>query len=71
MFKYDEIRTTVTNDKHLEYETLSTMKYLDCVMKESLRFLPLSHFWLRETDEEIQLTDCTVPERTTLVLCVC
>lgn len=67
---YDEIRATVTNDKHIEYETLSAVKYLDCVMKESLRLLPLSHFWLRETDDEIQLTDCTVPEGTMLVLCV-
>lgn len=43
---------------------------MERVLKESMRLLPLTHFWLRETDDEIQLTDCTVPEGTMLVLCV-
>lgn len=66
----DEIRSTVTDCDSIDYDTVSKMEYLDRVLKESMRFLPVSYIWGREVDADIQLTDCTVPKGTVLILCL-
>lgn len=67
---YEEVRSFVTDRNNIDYDTLPNLKYMEQVLKESMRVLPVSHILGREADANIQLTDCTVPKGTLLILCV-
>lgn len=67
---YEEIRTTVTDDNNIDYDTLTKLEYMDCVLKESMRLLPLPYALSRETEADVQLTNCTLPKGTLLILCI-
>lgn len=66
---YEEIRTNVTDYDYIDYDTLTKLEYMDHVLKESMRLLPLAQIMLRESESDIQLTKCIVPKGTVLLLC--
>lgn len=66
---FEEIRSSVDNPDYIDYDTLSKLDYLDRVVKESQRLLPVTQIMLRETDNEVQLTKCVAPKGAVLVVC--
>lgn len=67
---YEEIRTTVTDYDCIDYDTLTKLDYMDCVLKESMRLLGITHVMLRQTEADVQLTECIVPKGTVLVMSI-
>lgn len=55
---------------NIDYGTLSKLEYMEQVLKESMRLLPLAQIQSREADADVQLIDCIVPKGTLLILCV-
>uniref|UniRef100_A0A1I7WY31 Cytochrome p450 n=1 Tax=Heterorhabditis bacteriophora TaxID=37862 RepID=A0A1I7WY31_HETBA len=66
----DEI-DTFCNDESINYETLSSMKYLDCVVKEALRMYPLVYFsvGINRTSLEECILNYSNKEKLNLVGC--
>lgn len=67
---YDEIISTVTNSEYIDYDTISKLDYMDQVLKESMRLIPLTQILIRETDADAQLSDCIVPKGTIIFLSI-
>lgn len=67
---YEEIRTTVTDHDNIDYDALTKLVYMERVLKESIRLLPITQVMLRQTEVDLQLTECVVPKGTILLLSV-
>lgn len=67
---YEEIRSNVTDNDHLDYDTLSKLDYMERAIKETMRMFPLAQGLMRETDADIQLTECIVPKGSLFLLSV-
>lgn len=53
---FDELEITLIDGK-IDEESLSKMKFLDAVIKESLRLLPIAIFLAREAKNDIKLSE--------------
>lgn len=58
--------STISSD--INYESLSKLKYLEMVIKESMRLLPSLPIIGRETQEEMQIGELKVPKGITLLI---
>ncbi|KAK9498583.1 hypothetical protein O3M35_003183 [Rhynocoris fuscipes] len=69
---YDEVASLVESGADISsYESLQMMKYLECVIKESLRLFPSVPFIGRELFEDVYLpSGYTVPKGTLLLISV-
>lgn len=67
---YEEISANVSDVEALDYDTLTKLEYMDRTIKETMRMFPLAQILLRQTDEDVQLTECIIPKGTVLVLSV-
>ena len=55
-------------DQETENEMLNKLPYLDLVIKESLRLLPVGPILGRESTKEIELESCTIPAGVMILL---
>lgn len=67
---YEEICTNVHDIDHLDYDTLTKLEYMERTIKETMRMFPLTLALMREADQNIQLTECVIPEGTLIVLSI-
>ncbi|GFY49234.1 cytochrome P450 4C1 [Trichonephila inaurata madagascariensis] len=58
-------------DRNIVREDLTKMKYLECVIKESLRLCPSVPFIARECNEPFRILDYTVPSGTLCLILIC
>lgn len=65
---YEEICANVRDIDHLDYDALTKMDYMERTIKETMRLFPLVQGVLRETDDNVQLTECILPKGTLLFL---
>lgn len=65
---YEEIRANVRDIDRLDYDALTKLDYMERTIKESLRLFPLIPIVLRETEDNVQLTNCIIPKGTLLLL---
>ncbi|GJQ72802.1 hypothetical protein Trydic_g1452 [Trypoxylus dichotomus] len=66
---YEEIKTVLKGKKvPTTMEELQELKYLDCVIRETLRLFPVLPLITRELTEDIQIEKYTVPAGTQAVL---
>lgn len=67
---YEEITEVFTSDDiKINNDTLSQLKYMDRVIKESMRIAPVGPVIFREALEDFELTPgCVVPKGTTFIL---
>ncbi|XP_039435529.1 probable cytochrome P450 313a4 [Culex pipiens pallens] len=64
---FQEIRDTLPND-FIEYEDLAKLTYLDMVLKETMRLIPVVAVVARENEKEIQIGEYTIPANTQIVV---
>lgn len=66
---YDELKSVLkTCNDHVCNDKMSQMPYLDLVIKESLRLLPLTFMLSRKVTEPLKLKKYTVPANTVVLL---
>lgn len=65
---YEEIAKTVPNPDEVTYEHLTELKYLERVLKETMRLFPLVVFVGRKTVAPLQLGPHSIPTDTNLLV---
>ncbi|KAG5681840.1 hypothetical protein PVAND_011248 [Polypedilum vanderplanki] len=66
----DEIDEIVSSNEEISNETLLKFSYVELVIKESLRLFPAAGITGRQSTEEIELADYTIPKGTLFVLSI-
>jgi cytochrome P450 family 313 len=60
---FEELREVFpSKDAKIDFETLNKLSYLDQVLNETMRLLPVVPIVSRKTDAEVVLSDCTLPK---------
>lgn len=67
---YEEICANVRDIDSLDYDACSKLDYMERTIKETMRLFPLAQGVLRETEDNVQLTKCTLPKGTLLMLSI-
>ncbi|XP_031639345.1 cytochrome P450 4C1-like [Contarinia nasturtii] len=68
---YDELKTVYkTQDEDTSYEHLQKLSYLDRVIKESLRLLPVGSFLVRRAIGDVEISNCTIPKDSYVLLSI-
>ncbi|KAK9736117.1 Cytochrome P450 [Popillia japonica] len=65
---YQEINDVLQNDKPLEFNNLSDLKYLERVLKESLRMYPSVPTISRTTSADIRIDDYIIPKGSSVAM---
>ncbi|XP_046734966.1 uncharacterized protein LOC124404677 [Diprion similis] len=60
----------IVGDDDITMEKISRLKYLEMVMKETIRLFPVGPLTLRELTEDLKFETCTAPKGCTVVLLV-
>ena len=65
----DEIRQVMPSKaEYLDIDMLSKLTYMDMVINESMRVLPVVPFTTRQTTGEVVLSGYTVPAKTEILI---
>lgn len=60
---YEELQTVFeSQDKITKYEHIQRLTYLDRVIKEGMRVLPVVPFMMRTATADTQISNCTIPK---------
>lgn len=60
---YDELRSVFENqDDEMNYEYIQRLPYLDRVIKEGMRVLPVVPFMMRTATADTQISECIIPK---------
>ena len=62
----EEIDRVIGSRLEIKYEDLNELKYLGCVIKETLRLWPVVPLLNRKIDTELKINDITVPKGTSI-----
>ncbi|XP_064212412.1 cytochrome P450 4g15 isoform X1 [Tribolium castaneum] len=66
----EELSEVLSNKTCVTLDELSKLNYLDMCLKESMRLFPVAPFIFRDTTEEFQLENLTIPGNVTLALSI-
>ncbi|CAG8464856.1 16288_t:CDS:2, partial [Racocetra persica] len=64
----DVLDVLTDRNHHPTIEEIDTLKYLDCVFKETLRIIPPAHVLLRCTSKDEIMNDYLIPKNTPLLI---
>lgn len=67
---YTEIIEIIPNLDFVDINEIDKMDYMECVIKETMRFIPLSLILLRENLTNIKLKNCIIPKNTIIFLSI-
>lgn len=68
---YDEVHSVFeTQDEEITYEHIQRLPYLDRVIKEGMRILPVVPFMMRTATADTQITDCTIPKEAFILMSI-
>lgn len=60
---YDELHTVFdSQDEEMNYEHIQRLSYLDRVIKEGMRVLPVVPFMMRTATADTQISECIIPK---------
>ncbi|KAI4462783.1 cytochrome p450 family 4 [Holotrichia oblita] len=65
---YQEVSDVLQDDKPLEFNNLSDLKYIERVLKESLRIYPSVPTISRTTSDDIKIDDYIIPKGTSVAM---
>ncbi|XP_063696379.1 cytochrome P450 4V2-like [Culicoides brevitarsis] len=66
----EEIRKNEEEIKELTLQNINSYKYLDCVIRETLRMFPISAFTPKMRTEDLKIGDIFIPKETTVMTLV-
>lgn len=65
---FEEIQANISDlGTELSLKNLNSYKYLDCVIKETLRIFPISAITLKKRTEELKIGNLTIPKDVTVM----
>lgn len=62
------MKDVASADKHLSYDDLLKLEYVEQILKETLRLNPVAPYLLRRCTEDTKIQDCTIPRDTTIIV---
>ncbi|XP_017778219.1 PREDICTED: cytochrome P450 4C1-like [Nicrophorus vespilloides] len=67
---YEEVFDILGRDRSLKSDDLPHLKYLEKVVKETMRLFPIGPFILRQVSEDLPLANKVLPKGSGVVLCI-